>query len=197
MPITYVNTIIYKIVCKNTEITDCYVGHTTNIKSRKAEHKYASISEDCKSYNLKLYQTIRKNGGWDNWDMIEIEPYPCECKREAEIREHYWYFELKATLNTISPLMDLEKRQSTYLKTREKQMNESRERMEKKREERKKYLDENAKEIKKHKDTIRREYEKNKRSEINAYAREYRKNNKEKDNAYQRERYKNKKIDFI
>jgi hypothetical protein len=26
-----------------------------------------------KRYNLKLYQIIRANGGWDNWDMIEIE----------------------------------------------------------------------------------------------------------------------------
>ena len=27
--IDYSNTIIYRIVCKDTNITECYVGHTT------------------------------------------------------------------------------------------------------------------------------------------------------------------------
>ena len=33
---------------------------------------------------------IRKNGGWENWCMIEIEKYPCNDKNEAKARERYW-----------------------------------------------------------------------------------------------------------
>ena len=39
LPIDYSKTIIYKIVCNDTNITDCYVGHTTDITRRKAHHK--------------------------------------------------------------------------------------------------------------------------------------------------------------
>ena len=100
MPITYVNTVIYKIVCKNTENTDCYVGHTTNIKSRKAEHKYASITEDGVSYNSKLYKAIRENGGWDNWEIIEIEigrhVLSNHIENRKRIRRNHLVFELSS-----------------------------------------------------------------------------------------------------
>ena len=36
--IDYSNTIIYKISCKDTSITDIYVGHTTNFIQRKHTH---------------------------------------------------------------------------------------------------------------------------------------------------------------
>jgi hypothetical protein len=38
--IDYKKTIIYKIVCNDLNITDVYVGHTTNFINRKARHKY-------------------------------------------------------------------------------------------------------------------------------------------------------------
>jgi hypothetical protein len=25
-----------------------------------------------------VYSTIRENGGWNNWSMVEIEKYPCK-----------------------------------------------------------------------------------------------------------------------
>ena len=36
--IDYSNTHFYKIVCKDLNIKDCYVGHTTNFKNKKYEH---------------------------------------------------------------------------------------------------------------------------------------------------------------
>ena len=39
LPIDYSKTIIYRIVCKNPEIKDCYVGQTTDFTSRKSCHK--------------------------------------------------------------------------------------------------------------------------------------------------------------
>ncbi len=37
--IDYSKTIIYRIVCKDLSITECYVGHTTNFTKRKCQHK--------------------------------------------------------------------------------------------------------------------------------------------------------------
>ena len=102
-PINYQNTIIYKIVCNDLNIKDLYVGHTTDFKRRKNEHKYASHKEDYKSYNAKLYQTIRECGGWDNWSMIEIEKYPCSDTNEATARERYWFELLESKMNSFYP----------------------------------------------------------------------------------------------
>ena len=34
------NYVMYKIVCNDLNINDCYVGHTTNFNNRKSDHKY-------------------------------------------------------------------------------------------------------------------------------------------------------------
>ena len=39
VPIDYSQTHFYKIVCRNTDIKDCYVGHTTDFTKRKNRHK--------------------------------------------------------------------------------------------------------------------------------------------------------------
>ncbi len=102
-PVNYSNTIMYKIVCNDLNITDCYIGHTTDFKSRKRQHKYDCNHETNKNYNKKAYQYIRDNGGWDNWSMIMIEEYNCKSKLEAEKRERELIEELKATLNMVIP----------------------------------------------------------------------------------------------
>jgi len=35
----YKNTVIYKIYCKDANINDFYIGHTTNSTKRKHQHK--------------------------------------------------------------------------------------------------------------------------------------------------------------
>jgi hypothetical protein len=80
--INYSNTIIYKLCCKDLSITDIYVGHTTDMRKRKWGHKSNCNNEKIKNYNLNVYQFIRNNGGWDNWEMIEIEKYPCNDRNE-------------------------------------------------------------------------------------------------------------------
>ena len=42
-PINYDNTCFYKIVCKNLDIHDIYVGHTTDFTTRKLHHKHNNI----------------------------------------------------------------------------------------------------------------------------------------------------------
>jgi len=88
----YSKTIMYKIVCNDLNVKECYVGHTINMTKRKCCHKSACNNEKDKGYNNKIYQIIRENGGWSNWSMILVEKFPCEdkheaCKKEREIVE--------------------------------------------------------------------------------------------------------------
>jgi hypothetical protein len=97
--IDYSNTIIYKITCKNPNITDVYVGHTTNFVQRKCAHKQNCIKEQC-----KLYTTIRNNGGWVNWTMEIINFFNCKDHYEARLKEQEYFELLHATLNSIQPM---------------------------------------------------------------------------------------------
>ena len=101
--INYSNTIIYKLCCKDLSITEVYVGQTTDMRRRKNNHKKHCNNEKHKYYNYKVYQYIRENGGFDNWDMIEIERYEAIDGNDARKRERYWIEELKATLNMVIP----------------------------------------------------------------------------------------------
>jgi hypothetical protein len=101
--IDYSKTIIYKIVCNDLNITDCYVGSTTDFKTRKSAHKSACNNEKSLRHDLKVYKMIRDNGGWDNWSMIQIEKFVCNDSNEAHARERYWYENMNAKLNTHVP----------------------------------------------------------------------------------------------
>ena len=91
--------LFYKIVCLDNSFELCYVGSTANWKSRSYNHKYNCNNENSTHYNLKLYTTIRQNGGWDNFKMIEIGKREQLRKREAEQIEEEYRQELKANLN--------------------------------------------------------------------------------------------------
>jgi hypothetical protein len=99
----YSKTVIYKITCNDPEVTDVYVGHTVNFYRRTREHRIACNNDKNKAHHFLVYQTIRNNGGWNNWTMIEVEPFPCADVYEAIAREGYWYKELNGTLNYCVP----------------------------------------------------------------------------------------------
>jgi len=104
LPIDYNNTIMYKLVCRNLAIKNCYVGHTTNFTNRKRLHK-----SGCKTREYYLYQFIQENGDWENWDMIMVEQYPCNNLYEASARERHWIETLNADLNHRLPPTGLSK----------------------------------------------------------------------------------------
>jgi len=106
----YQKTIIYKFYCKDNNINDIYIGHTVDFNSRKSKHETRCNNINDEGYNIKLYQFIRNNGGWDNWNMIEIEKYPCNDIDEALDRETYWYNLLKPSLNTLCPKRSVKER---------------------------------------------------------------------------------------
>jgi hypothetical protein len=115
-PIDYSNNIIYKIVCKDLSITDLYIGSTTNFTRRKYSHKRNVMNPELKDASFKIYDIIRDNGGWVNWDMVEVERYPCADLNASRARERYWYEELKPTMNTIRPKISREE-WNTYSNT--------------------------------------------------------------------------------
>ena len=103
IPINYQNTIIYKFVCDDVNIKDVYVGATTDMIRRKAQHKYRCTNSNDKCHNLKIYFSMRSNGGWENWTMLEVEKYPCNNLMESNIRERYWLEQLNSNLNKVVP----------------------------------------------------------------------------------------------
>ena len=102
-PINYASTIMYKIVCKDLNVSDCYVGHTTNFVKRKCEHKSRSCNAGVAKNNLYVYQKIREHGGWDNFDMIQIEEYDGKNRLDVLKRERHWIETLKPNLNRSVP----------------------------------------------------------------------------------------------
>ena len=94
----YKNTIIYQLTCKDENVTDTYIGHTTNIKRRMADHCKDSLVS-C----VKLYEFIRSHGGWENWHMNILGTYSCKNLGQASRIEWYWWNKLGGTLNTVRP----------------------------------------------------------------------------------------------
>jgi hypothetical protein len=86
------------LVCRDINIKEIYVGATTNWIKRKGLHKCRCTNENYN--NSKVYQYIRANNGWKNWNMIMIEKYPCETQHESAMRERFWTETLGATLNS-------------------------------------------------------------------------------------------------
>jgi hypothetical protein len=103
LPKDYSKGLIYKLCCKDTSIKEIYVGSTTNFTQRKKTHKSCCNKETSRGYNYPVYKFIRENGGWDNWDMVLIEFYPCETELELGRRENYFMIELQSSLNKNSP----------------------------------------------------------------------------------------------
>lgn len=111
--IDFSKSLIYKLCCKDTSITQAYVGSTTNFAQRKAIHKYSCNNENSCKYNYRVYQFIRDHGGWQNFNMVLIEYFPCENALELGRQEEHWRQQLSASLNSITPHI-YENRQERY-----------------------------------------------------------------------------------
>jgi hypothetical protein len=94
---------IYKLCCLDTNVLEVYVGSTLCFYRRKYFHKYACTAPGHKYYNLRVYQFIRAHGGWDNWEMVQIEAYPATNKRDLECRERDCMERFSVTLNGKLP----------------------------------------------------------------------------------------------
>jgi hypothetical protein len=108
----YANAQIYWIHCKDAKINQFYVGSTCNFFDRRVKHIEAFYNPKNKAHNKLLYKYIRENGGWNNFTMDTIEPYPCDNKLELLINEQEWINILEPKLNKVnaytSPEMKLQ-----------------------------------------------------------------------------------------
>lgn len=115
----YTKCQIYKFVCKDLTVKDCYVGSTCSWIKRKALHKQSVNCEKNAEYNYKKATIIRENGGWNNWEMVLIENYPCKTDLEARAKEREWFEKLGATMNSQTPLRTPEELIAYNIKYRE------------------------------------------------------------------------------
>ena len=195
-PIDYSKTIIYKLVNKE-DIYDenIYIGHSTNMVQRKRQHKKCCCNPNNKEYNDKKYQYIRENGGWDKWDMILVEKYPCNDVNEAKARERHWIKELKSKLNIYEPCRTMKEwREDNKEKIKEHREN-NKERMKEYRQNNKekikeqyiKYREANKQKIANKK----KEYYENNKEKICEKKKQYYENNKEKINQKHKEAHEN------
>jgi len=111
--------IIYKIYCKNNEITYEYYGHTSAFRARKCKHKTKCNNENDPSYNTDKYKFIRLNGGWDNWEMVHIEELKNCSLVNAKIREQYHIDLNKSLMNTRKSYITEEQKKQKYLENRD------------------------------------------------------------------------------
>jgi hypothetical protein len=99
--IDYSKAIVYMLCCKDPSIPEIYIGSTTNFTKRKNLHKRDCNNPTRKAYNYCVYQFIRDHGGFENWQMILVEKYPCTDKLELLKRERELTVERGATLNMV------------------------------------------------------------------------------------------------
>ncbi len=95
--------IFYLLCCKSKDINDFYIGSTKDLTYRKYQHKFHSTSPNSlKKHQLK-YKTIIENGGYDNWEYIELGSLE-GSKRDAHHHERNLIDSFKPTLNIRKPI---------------------------------------------------------------------------------------------
>jgi len=170
----YSNSCVYKICCNDINITDCYVGSTTNLNERRRTHKNRCYNEKRKDYNYNVYKFIRDNGGWDNWVVVLVESYT-ECKsREELLRFERYHMELlEAELNSQVPGRTKKEYYKDNVEKRKEYITNNSEKI---KEQQKKYYQNNSEKIKER----TKEYQKDNSEKKKEYAKEYYQNNSEK-----------------
>ena len=65
---------------------------------------YFGYIADFSQLSLLCYPpSIRENGGWQNWSMVQIERYEYNTKPELHARERHFIETLHAELNKVIP----------------------------------------------------------------------------------------------
>ena len=94
--VDYSKTYIYQLTCKVKGISDAYISYTTNLTQRKYKHKRETLEL---SHSSRLYDCIRKSGGWANWKCTILEECSCNNETRAKERAHLYIMKMKPNLN--------------------------------------------------------------------------------------------------
>jgi hypothetical protein len=172
-PTDYSKTVIYKIQHIDKEDL-LYVGSTTDFTQRKTQHKHK-----CKSGTAKLYQMIRDNGGWNEFNMVVIKKFCCENGQEAKAEEDRIIRQMKCNMNMRRAYTTNEEKKEYYEQNKERLNEQSKQYYERNKEQKKEYYENNKEKIKQY-------YEQNK-EQIKERRKEYYEQNIEKIKQYQEE----------
>jgi len=179
---------VYKLCCNDLDIKEIYIGSTQAMRNRKSGHKKACNNESDKRHNIKVYQFIRDNGGWDLWDMVLVEKIQYNERCELLARERYYIESLGASLNCYIPgRTNKEYYEKNKERFKEYQIEYKEKNKEILKDKSKQYYQKNKERFKEY----QIEYYQNNREKSKEYHREYNEKNKEKLNEYKRE-YRNK-----
>jgi len=108
---------IYKLKCRDKEITEFYIGSTTNFNERKRSHKKFCNNINFREYCFPLYMFINVNGGFDNWEFEVIKEYKFLTREELTINEQAYIELLKPKLNSYNALgINIIKKKNTMKK---------------------------------------------------------------------------------
>jgi hypothetical protein len=79
-----------------------YIGSTKDFKERTRLHKRECNNPNRKGYNIKVYQYIRDNGGWDNFEMLVVDILNYTEKKELKKEEQLWMNYYNSKLNSVN-----------------------------------------------------------------------------------------------
>jgi hypothetical protein len=173
------NYIFYKIISLDNSVDLCYVGSTANWKARNYSHKSDCYNENTTNYNNKIYKTIRENGGWNNFKMIQLGTREQLTNRQAEQIEEEYRVELKANMNTRRCYRSEEQIKEYHEEYYEKNKDKFKEQHQK-------YYEENTD---KFKEQHQKYYQENK-DKLIEYSKNYREENRDKINEKRKEKVK-------
>ncbi len=100
---------VYKLYCDGVD--GFYIGSSFDMKDRKRCHKSNCNNPKSKDYDLKVYQYIRANGGFDNWKFEILETAIFENKNALRIREQHYKNLLIPSLNDRDAYITEEEKQ--------------------------------------------------------------------------------------
>jgi hypothetical protein len=168
----YKNSKIYKLYCPDGDPNDVYYGATVNsLNQRLSKHK---TTNGCVS--RILFQKYK-----DKIIIELVENFPCNNKKELDIREAY-YIRNNNCVNTVIPDRTEPEYQKEYRIENKDYFKEYRiENKEQIKEQKKEYYIENKEQIK--------EYYIENKEKIKEYQKEYKKENKEQIKEYKKEYY--------
>jgi len=159
----------YMLFC--VEYNGLYIGSTWDLDERMIAHKTVCNNPNAYGHNCQVYQAIRANGGWDNWEVMEIDFKKDLTRKERKEHEQYLIDLYEPNLNMISAHTNLNGKeyQKKYAKG---WFQRNKERI--------KVKNQNITEENKEKITeYQKEYQKNYREENKERIKEYREKNKD------------------
>ena len=84
-----------------------YIGSTTDLKTRKRNHKYNCNTPSRRHYSYDIYKTIRDYGGFSDWTMICIHSQSM-TKQACRVYENELIEMHKPNMNSIKPYRSAE-----------------------------------------------------------------------------------------